>query len=336
MPAAARPSASGFGQDLVELRASLRAMGSTISLAVRVPRSDAEAARQVLAAEAAWFQEVERRLTRFDPESELSRLNRLAGQWCVVSPLLYAALSAAARAHRLTGGLFDPSILPALERWGYDRDFREMPGRIRPGDPAFQAPVPESPSPRLVAPGGSGFAPRALPLTLDPVARAVRLEQGARLDLGGIVKGLAADSSLRRLASRFPAALVDAGGDIAGLAKDGMPPWRIALPMRGPGLPHALRVRRGGVATSATARRWVGPPGRAHHLIDPRTQAPADSGLEMVTVVARWAATAEVLAKALLIGGPDATPYLLGQVPPAEAFWRTGCGKVGTYRCPSG
>lgn len=324
---------------LVETRVGFPAMGSTIGLAVRTPPGLAEQARRALEAEMRWFREVERRLTRFDPGSELSRLNRQAGRWCIVSPLLFSALVAARRAWEATGGLFDPAVLPALERWGYDRDYRSL-GAAREDDTApCEALEPEGWPARATRPRARLGAPREPPFELDPAVGAVRLREGMRIDLGGIVKGLAADTCVRRLMRRFPAALADAGGDIAAAARPGLPPWRIALPeeLEGAGV-RVLRVRRGGVATSATARRWVGPLGPAHHLIDPRTGAPARSGVKTVTVASVSAARAEVLAKAILIAGPREASRLLGHRPPAEAWWLLEGGEVGTCngRCRFG
>lgn len=317
----------------MEVRLTFAAMGSAVTLVVRAaPEKEAEA-RQALTREMEWFGAVQRRLSRFEADSELNRLNRNAGRWCVVSPLLFAALRAARAAWEATGGLFDPSVLPALERWGYDRDWRAL--RREAGAPhGRQAPVPAGPG---EAGGAAGRArgSQAPPFSLDPAIGAVRLEEGVRLDLGGIVKGLAADASLRRLMGRFPAALVDAGGDIAAAARPGLPRWRIALPAGLGPRPGAIRVRRGGVATSATARRWRGPLGPAHHLIDPRTGEPAASGVTLVTVAAPSAAEAEVLAKAILIAGPQEARRLLCRRPPAEARWRLASGEVGACSCPS-
>lgn len=329
MPAPGRLEGSARPH-LVEVRVTFAAMGSAVTLAVRAAPGQEAEAREALAREMAWFREVHRRLSRFEADSELSRLNRHAGRWCVVSPVLFSALRAARAAWEATGGLFDPSVLPALERWGYDQDWRAL--RRGGGAPdGRHAPVPDGPG------GAEGEVRRARgsqapPFSLDPAIGAVRLEEGVRLDLGGIVKGLAADTSVRRLMRRFPAALVDAGGDIAAAARPGLPPWRIALPAGlGPGA-GVVRVRRAGVATSATARRWWGPLGPAHHLIDPRTGRPAASGVTLVTVVAPSAAEAEVLAKAILIAGPQEAHRLLCRRPPAEARWRLASGEVGACR----
>lgn len=334
------PRDPGVAFEGVEVRLAFPAMGSRFTLAVRARADQADAARRALLAEMNWLREVERRLSRFDPKSELSQLNRRPGQWCVVSPLLFSALQAAARAFEMTAGLFDPSVLGALEWWGYDRDFeqlrREGPHGRAPARGKDEPPAPTA-VPRRVPPAAPGSgAGASMPFLLDPVVRAVRLAEGVRIDLGGIVKGLAADTVVARLSQRFPAALADAGGDVAAAAAPGMPLWRIQLPLPAWHVPRVLRVRRGAVATSAVQRRWWGPRGPAHHLIDPRTRAPASSGVRLACVAARSAAEAEVLAKVLVIAGPDTAIPLLRLRAPAEAWWQLESGEVGTHRCRSG
>ncbi len=95
----------------------------------------------------AWFDEVDARLSRFRPESELSQLNNAGGAWFAASPVLYGAVEAAIRAATASDGLFDPTLLPQLEALGYDRDFSLIAQRdiatdidarvhIERGDPA--------------------------------------------------------------------------------------------------------------------------------------------------------------------------------------------------------
>ena len=65
------------------------------------------------------FAEIERRLSRFDPGSDLSRLNADPRACVPAGPLLRAAVAGALRAASLTGGLVDPTLLGALRRAGY-------------------------------------------------------------------------------------------------------------------------------------------------------------------------------------------------------------------------
>ena len=74
----------------------------------------------------ALFAEWEETLSRFRPESELSRLNARAGAPVRLGSILFAAVEASLEAARATGGLFDPTLLHELVRMGYDQSFEEI------------------------------------------------------------------------------------------------------------------------------------------------------------------------------------------------------------------
>jgi len=135
-------------------------------------------------------------------------------------------------------------------------------------------------------------------LEVDTAGRQVRLAlPGMRLDLGGIAKGWAADRICAMLSSAGPA-LVDAGGDLVGTGRS----WPIGVAT--PTGTITLGVRDGALATSGRdRRRWIRNGYEAHHVIDPGTGAPAHGDVLTVTVAARTAAEAEVLATALFLSG---------------------------------
>lgn len=239
--------------------------------------------------------ELERLFTRFDPGSELSRLNAANGAWLDVSDEMATVLELSIGMHHQTGGLFDPAVLPDLERAGYDRSFELITT-------------------------SSAIARRVPPATsLDDIAfrkGSVRLPKGMRLDLGGIVKGWAAEVLVEMLAPLGPA-LVSLGGDTA---VRGVPPegtWRIGVQRpASDALLAVIRLDGGGVATSGSdRRRWRTTDGWAHHLIDPRTGEPSDSDLVQVTAVAETATYAEVWAKAALLAGSARAGQLLAAHP---------------------
>ncbi len=233
-------------------------------------------------------------LTRFDPYSELSRLNADPREEVPISAVPAGALRAALYAAELTDGLVDPGLLDELERAGYassrvgveSADLREA---------LLQAPPRRPARPRHVADWravevGEGF---------------VRRPPGMRFDLGGSAKGHAADSAAARLGG-YQSFAVDVGGDIVVGGNAGAP--RVVV-VEHPLGHHDLKFRlgRGAIATSGLARRiWHTPNGFAHHLIDPSTGEPAWTGVVQVTAVAATAVQAEALAKAALLRGPEA------------------------------
>jgi thiamine biosynthesis lipoprotein len=265
---------------------SFRAMGTACTATVTLTATDAWSAERALAAGRAEVAACERSLSRFLPDSDLSRLNAASGAWVDVDERLLDALDAALDARAQTGGRFDPTVLPALVAAGYDRSFEQL-------------------RPRLPTPLAGWRAGAAI--DLDHGNGRARLEPGAAVDLGGIGKGFSATRALaamRRAWPLVPGALVDLGGDLAirGSAPDGGA-WRIAVAD-----PHApgesvciLERKNGGIATSGRDGRRFGPGKRFHHLIDPTTGAPANDGPTAVTVATTDAALAEAHATALAI-----------------------------------
>jgi thiamine biosynthesis lipoprotein len=284
---------------------SFRAMGCEMKA---VLDADGPRARRALAQVPGWFATWEAALSRFPPDSELSRLNARAGQIVRVSEVLWEVLQAALAAARRTGGLVTPTGLGALEAAGYDRTFAALPA-AGPAAPAS-----------LEAPAGPLPAWQAVRCLAG--LQAVQVPAGVRLDFGGIAKGWAADRAARRLAAHAPA-LVDAGGDIrvSGPRATGEP-WPV-----GAGDPRdadrdlaLLALRGGAVATSGRDyRRWQRGGVWQHHILDPRTGHPATTDVLSATVLAPTAVAAESAAKAVLILGSgagvawlDAQPALAG------------------------
>ncbi len=283
-------------------------------MVVWVVAADPRAAREHLVAARDFIQAVERQLSRFDPQSELSRLNARSGQAVQVSPLLWAVLTYALDAARQTEGLYDPTVLEALEVAGYDRSFQEVLANSRaPGSPSTGL---RAGSEELRATVGRQWSSWR-DIQIDPPTRNVTLPPGVRLDLGGIAKGWAAERAADRLAIIGPC-LVDAGGDIAAR---GRPPDQAGWPIgvtnpRNPETDLALLlVKDRGVATSGTDyRRWNRDGVIQHHIIDPRTRRPAQTDLLSATVVAPDAAQADLHALvALLLGAEEGLRYLARQ-----------------------
>jgi thiamine biosynthesis lipoprotein len=233
-----------------------------------------------------WLTHVESALTRFDPASELSRLNAAAGASFPASKLLYQVLGEALRAAGRSGGLFDPTVLRAVEASGYAISFDQIPDGVR----------------EKTAGSSSYRSVRLLP------GRQIALAPGTGVDLGGFAKGWAVDRCAHFM-DPGTSWLVNAGGDL--LAHGPGPEGRGWLAgVEDPLLPgtdmSVLRVDDRAVATSSIMRRrWRTANGDAHHLIDPRTGRPSETDLASVTVIANSVAQAEVEAKVLLLLGRE-------------------------------
>jgi FAD:protein FMN transferase len=237
-----------------------------------------------------------RRFSRFEPDSELSRLNRDPRATVPVSPLMRRLVEAGARAARDTGGLVDATLADDIRDAGYGSHFE---GEGIPLRAALAAAPPREPA-------GPSRAQRWRELAVDRGAGTVTRPPGTGIDLGGIAKGVFADE-LAALLAGFDAFALDCAGDvrIGGRA-------RLEREVHIEGAfdqtrLHTFALAGGGIATSGIGRRsWVGADGSpAHHLLDPCTGRPAFTGVVQATALAPTATEAEALAKAAVLSGPE-------------------------------
>lgn len=245
----------------------------------------------------ALFAANEQTLSRFRSDSELSKLNARSGQWVAVSDLLWDVLVLAIRMAAMTDGRFDPTMLNALEQWGYTDSFEKLARNSRNERPS-----------NVVAFPGQGAT-----VELDERLKAAYLPPGVRVDLGGIAKGYTAQQAVELLRP-FGPCLVDAGGDlVAGDGPRGFPGWPVAVGSPWPGegnemadLFTAWLANRSLATSGIDYRTWYRNGRAAHHLIDPVTGRPADTDGLTVTILADEAATAEAWATATLVAGSEA------------------------------
>jgi thiamine biosynthesis lipoprotein len=234
------------------------------------------------------LEQLEARWSRFRPDSELCRLNTAGGRPVVVTRITFELLRHAVTSWALTAGACDPTIAAALVAAGYDRDFPSV--------------APDGPR---VEPSESGPSPGCAGIVLDPIVGSVTLPPHVALDLGGVAKGFAADVVADELtAAGAIGVCVNLGGDLRVI---GTPPrdeaWIVEVE-EADDRPR-LALAEGGVATTSRRRRtWRRAGTEYHHIIDPRTGAPARVPWLAATVIAGRARDAEVLAKAAFLA-PD-------------------------------
>lgn len=248
-----------------------------------------------------WFQQIEARCTRFDPQSELARLSAHVGVAVPASAILYEAVQFALAVAEETGGAFDPTVGAAMEMRGFNREYRSG-RRIRS------------------APEGSGSATYR-DVRLDPHRKTITLLRPLLLDLGAVAKGLAIDMAAHELRP-FENFAINAGGDIyvdGHNLKGG--PWSVGI--RHPRVPDALidslRVSDCAVCTSGDYERRcpaeTDAEAGSHHILDPRSVRSAGSARSgrsgcsaraaaSVTVLAPTAMLADALATAAFVLDP--------------------------------
>ena len=263
---------------------TLRAMNCDVELVSSRPDAERRFERA-----ARWLKGFEARFSRFDPCSELSRLNAAWGRPVTVSPPMLRLVTAALSFAEASNGVFDPMVLRALESLGYGRSFEQLArGRQACGEWL-----------------GESYSWRDV--SVEPAQRTITLPAGAGIDLGGIGKGWAVDRLAAILGSPC---LVNAGGDVycAGVPED-CDAWLVGVadPFEPQRDLTVLRVKDRGVATSSSLRRrWRDGIGWSHHLIDTRTWASSTSDAVQVTAVASNTLLADYHAKVALLLGIEA------------------------------
>jgi thiamine biosynthesis lipoprotein len=241
--------------------------------------------------------DVARSVSRFREDSDLSRVNATAGRLVPVRALTLELVEVALDAARDTGGACDPTIGRHLLAAGYDADIDVVRSRrTRPADRAW--------------PTGDLPAADWAAVRVDRGLGRLGVPAGLALDLGATAKAWTADEAAARLTRVLGVpALVALGGDVA--AGGAGPEWPVLVSEHEGGSGQVIGMARGGVATSSTrGRRWATSTGEAHHLIDPRTGAPADGPYRCATVLADTCAEANALSTAALVWGEEALDRL--------------------------
>jgi thiamine biosynthesis lipoprotein len=283
---------------LTELRHEMALFGSRVELLVGAPRGPRPVEPELAALTCAeLLRRLHQRLSRFEVNSELTRLNEDPRRTVPVSPTMLRFVEAALSVADLTGGLVDPTLLDEVRNAGY-RD--SLVGVTPPSLRHILAEAPER------APANPRVGERWRDVSLDLQAMTVTRPPGVRIDSGGIAKGLAADLCAVRLES-FSSYAVDCGGDLRIGGQDGSArSVSVENPFEGDDR-IGFEIAGGAVATSGIAgRAWPTQQGFGHHLIDPATDRPAWTGVVQATAIAPTALEAEARAKAAVLAGPKA------------------------------
>ena len=276
-----------------------RAMNTDILLA-----AEGEQVMKGMRATSAFIDDCEQRFSRFLPASELSALNRSAGDWHEVSNDLMEIMQLSMKYYFETRGIFDPSILTELKWIGYDRSMDTIRAQGVTSLPR---------APRRTS------RPAFHEIKFDAAESRVCLPRGMEVDLGGIAKGWIVEKAARMLNTYAETCAVSAGGDILFIGRpSGGTDWDVSLedPYDSNQMLSQFHVGPGGVATSSVMKRtWSQGEKIRHHLIDPRTGESAKTDWLSVTVIAPDVITADVYAKSFLIGGEGELQNLVNTRP---------------------
>lgn len=258
---------------------------------------------------------LEHLLSRFLPESDISRINRSAGaRQEKISAEAFKILSCAVECSRISKGLFDITLGPLTDLWDYKHG---------------------------IEPPESSRIEKVLTLVnyndieLDAAKKTAGLKNsGQSIDLGGIGKGFASDRFMEIFQGYgITSAFSNIGGNVSTLgSKPEGSPWIVGIRHpRGEGLLGAVAVTGKAVVTSGDYERYfLDKEGRRfHHILNPVTGYPAESGLISVTIVADSAMIADALSTAVFVAGPMMGLALIEKYPGTEAILMDT--KLGVY-----
>jgi len=239
--------------------------------------------------------EINRQMSTYIPDSELSRLNRSEpGQPQKVPAELMFVLQEAQRISDWTSGAFDVTVGPLVNLWGFGPD-----GRIVHAPEAARI---EELKTRI----GYRF------VRLMPESNQVLREGEQYIDLSAIAKGYGVDALALMLEQKgIDRYLVEIGGELRarGLKPDGES-WKLAIEAPVASTERTaqtiISLEQGAVATSGDYRNYFEEQGvRYSHTIDPRTGHPITHRLASVTVIRPSCAEADALATALMVMGEE-------------------------------
>jgi len=261
-------------------------MGTLVEISV-IGRNEDKAAAAIGDAFAE-MERIEKLMSRWIPESEVSRINvRAGGKPQRVSTEVLKVIQRAGDISKTSGGYFDISIGALLDLWGFEGSGSRVPSKVEVEK----------------ALGSVGYGA----IVVDEEASTVELTKGMRIDLGGIAKGYAVDRAYELLTSRgYGNVIVNAGGDMRVGGRKPNGPWVIGIqdPRDRSRILATFDAEGTSVATSGDYERYFEIDGiRYHHLLTPFTGFPA-RGCRSVTILAKDALSADALATAVFVMGP--------------------------------
>lgn len=239
------------------------------------------------------MREIHNRLSVNVPQSELDAVSAAAGRTPIhVTDDVLFVIQKALRLSALSDGLFDPTVGPLMKVW-----------KMNTGEGRIPAPLDIARARSLV---------NWRDVVVDDSAKTIYMKRpGMSLDAGAVLKGYAADETVRILASRgVKSAMIDFGGDIFAMGSkvDGSP-WRIGIqnPESERGTPFGtVEVEGKSVVTSGVYEHFFIQNGkRYHHIMDTRTGFPVDNGLVSVTVISSSSMDADGIGLTLFCLGPS-------------------------------
>lgn len=258
------------------------------------------------------LKEINRSMSTFEADSEISRFNTLkdAGDSIVVSDDFFSVMQTARKLYELTDGAWDGSVLPLVDLWGF-------------GPEGFSGTVPPPEEIKRCL-GEVGFSG----VELKKGNRLVKSRPDIQLDLASIAKGYGVDGLANLLRGfGYHDFLVEVGGEVfaEGLRKDGKS-WRVGInrPRADAAFNevyHVVDLKGKALATSGDYRNFFEIGGRRYsHIIDPHTGYPVSNGVVSASVLADTCTLADGLATAMMVMGPEKAVALANRMPDVDCL----------------
>lgn len=258
-------------------------MGTVVEVIVIGDREDA--ARKSIADAFSAMERVDRLMSNFKEESDISRINKRAGAGAVaVDNDVVEVIKKSIYYSEISDGAFDITIGGVEELYNFE-DEGSVPEKGK-----FKNSV-------------SLIGYKSIIINGNTVRLA---KKGIKLDLGGIAKGYAIDKGIDAIKRNGVAhALINAGGDIRVIGESENGQWKVGVlhPRENGKLKDTLLLKDLSVATSGDYRKYFISGGkRYHHILNPSTGLPTE-GVQSVTIIAPLAVDSDALATAVFVMG---------------------------------
>ncbi len=250
------------------------------------------------------IRELDKNLDPRNPESQIFEINHAPADTPIsLDADVFSILKAALSFSEVSQGAFDVTLYPVSCLWGFGTDQASVPE-----EQALQDALSKTGRDKLI---------------LNETMHTVTKTDGAvQIDLGGVAKGYASDEAVRILQEAgITSAYIDLGGNIAiigekplslgEMIKAGKTKRPYTVGIQKPGAPRGelidvLSLSEGFVVTSGDYERFFEENGKIyHHILEPETGHPAETGLKSVTIVSKNGMMADMLSTAIFVQGKD-------------------------------
>lgn len=248
---------------------------------------------------------IENLLSSFKKDNMIDKINNSGTKEVFLDEDTFYVLEKAKYFNKISGSAFDITVLPLLELWGFHQRDYSVPSEVK-----IKEALDRTGTDKMI---------------LDKRRKSVRfLEDGMKIDLGGIAKGYAVDKAVIALrGSGIKNALVDSGGDLYCLGeKQKGKKWSAGIrdPLHKNRVIERLDIEDLAVDTSGNYENFFEATGKKYsHIIDPRTGSPVENNIVSVTIIAKDCMTADALATAVVVLGKDKGPELIKRLENVKA-----------------